>query len=98
MSQVAERGEVMRVILQPTMKTEFQKKCERNGQKMSERTRQLIAQDLATEQTPIQRLDAILASAEHKNKASGIPSLSIDDIDQFIDQVRSERIASAYIS
>ena len=92
-----ERGEVMRVVLHPDMKAEFQAKCKRNGQKMSERTRQLIAQDLAAGQSAAQRLDAILSSAKEKSEASGIPSLSIEDIDAFIERVRSERIEAGAV-
>ncbi|WP_455779576.1 hypothetical protein [Gordonibacter pamelaeae] len=91
-------GEVMRVVLPPTLKARFQSKCADQGQNMSERMRQLIAQDLAQEATPADRLTAILASAERKNRASGLSTPTIDDVDAFIDAVRAERIRDGIVS
>lgn len=91
-------GEVMRVILPPAIKSQFQSKCNDHGQKMSERMRQLVVQDLAAQESPADKLSAILASAERKKEASGLPEPSIEDIDAFIDAVRAERISSGLIS
>lgn len=91
-------SEVMRVVLPTSLKTRFQDKCSEHGQKMSERMRQLIVQDLAQEESPAEKLDRILASAEAKNKASNLPEPTIEDIDAFIASVRSERIKDGLVS
>lgn len=91
-------SEVMRVVLPPQLKAQFQEKCNRQGQKMSERMRQLVVQDLAQSESPADKLDRILASAEVKNKAAGLPEPTIEDIDEFIAAVRAERIEDGLVS
>lgn len=98
MATVSTTGEVMRVVLPPMLKVQFRERCAQQGQNMSERMRQLIAQDVSSEATPAQRLSQILASAQAKNDASALPSLSIEDIDAFIDEVREERIEAARVA
>lgn len=98
MATATSTGEVMRVVLSPSMKTRFQSKCQERGQKMSERMRMLIAEDLAQEQSPAEKLSGILASAARKNQSSALPAMTIEDIDSFIDSVREERIKSGYAS
>lgn len=93
----AATSEVMRVVLSSDLKARFQEKCSANGQKMSERMRQLIVQDLAEEETPADKLSRILQSATMKNRASSLPEPTIDDIDAFIDSVRTERIDSGLV-
>ena len=90
-------GEVMRVVLPPDLKTQFQEKCEAFGQKMSERARQLILADVMEEATPAARLTAILQSAKVKNERSGLGTPSIEDIDRFIEKVREERIEQGLV-
>lgn len=91
-------GEVMRVVLPATLKSQFQSKCADQGQKMSERLRQLIVQDLAQEKTAADKLAGILASAAQKNEASGLGEPTIEDIDAFIESVRDERIAAGLVA
>ena len=98
MATATTSGEVMRVVLPPALKVQFRERCAQQGQNMSERTRQLIAQDICAEATPAQRLSQILASAQAKNEASALPALSIEDIDAFIDEIREERIAKAHVA
>lgn len=95
---VATAGEVMRVVLPPELKEEFRAKCIEHGQKMSERTRQLIAADVSQGQSASSRLSGILASARKKNDSNGLPEPTIEDIDAFIDAVRSERIAEGFVA
>jgi len=92
------QGEVMRVVLSPSLKSQFQDRCAEQGQKMSERMRQLIVSDLSQEKTPADKLEGILASANRKKKASGLPEPTIEEIDAFIDSVRSERIRAGLVS
>ncbi|MEC4175079.1 hypothetical protein VJ918_05360 [Adlercreutzia sp. R21] len=98
MATASTAGEVMRVVLPPLLKVQFRERCTQQGQNMSERMRQLIAQDVSSEATPAQRLSQILASTQAKNEASALPALSIDDIDAFIDEIREERIAKAHVA
>lgn len=91
-------GEVMRVVLSPTLKEDFHAKCIANGQSMSDRMRRLIVEDLAKDQTPADRLSTILNSAEVKNQASGLPTPTIEDIDAFIDSVREERVSTGHVA
>ncbi|MDR0308660.1 MAG: hypothetical protein LBH87_01870 [Coriobacteriales bacterium] len=91
-------GEVMRVVLSPNLKSQFHDRCAEQGQKMSERMRQLIVQDLAQAKTPADKLADILESASIKNKASCLPEPTIDDIDAFIESVRDERIKAGLVS
>ncbi len=98
MASATTTSEVMRVVLSSSMKTQFQAKCAKRGQKMSERMRQLIAEDLAQEHTAAENLSDILASAAKKNEASSLPLMTIDDIDAFIESVRDERISSGHVS
>jgi len=98
MTSTATSGEVMRVVLSPALKSQFQDKCTRNGQKMSERMRQLIVQDLAQEKTPADKLTEILASADRKKKASGLVEPTINEIDAFIAAVRDDRIKTGLVS
>lgn len=98
MTTTATPGEVMRVVLPPTLKSQFQDKCAQQGQKMSERMRQLIVQDLSIEKTAADKLADILASAEQKNKASGLPEPTIEEVDAFIESVRDERISSGLVA
>ncbi len=91
-------SEVMRVVLPSSLKSQFQHKCAEQGQKMSERLRQLIVQDLAQEQTAADRLSSILESAAKKNEASGLPEPTIEDIDAFIDSVRDERVSAGLVA
>jgi hypothetical protein len=91
-------GEVMRVVLPKALKSEFQDKCSVQGQKMSERMRQLIVQDLSQSKTPADKLADILSSADKKNKASGLAELTIEEVDAFIASVCAERIESGLVS
>lgn len=91
-------SEVMRVVLPPVLKSQFQDKCAKQGQKMSERMRQLIVQDLSQERTAADELAGILASATEKNEASGLSEPTIKDIDAFIESVRDERILSGLVA
>ena len=91
MSTPTAMGDVMRVVLSPALKSQFQDRCAEQGQKMSERMRQLIVEDLAREKTPAEKLANILASADRKSKASKRPELTIDEIDAFIESVRNDR-------
>jgi len=91
-------GEVMRVVLSPSLKSQFQDRCTEQGQKMSERMRQLIVSDLAQEKTPADKFADILASANRKKKAHGLPEPTIEEIDAFINSVRNERIRAGLVS
>ena len=88
----------MRVVLSPSLKTQFQDRCTRQGQNMSERMRQLIVSDLARDKTPADRLADILASANRKKTANELPEPTIEEIDAFIDSVRNERIKAGLVS
>ena len=92
------QGEVMRVVISPSLKTQFQDRCIEQGQNMSERMRQLIVSDLAREKTPADKLADILASANRKKMANGLPEPTIEEIDAFIESVRNERIRAGLVS
>ncbi len=98
MSTVAMNDEVMRFVLPASMKERFQDKCAQSGQKMSERMRFLVTRDIEEAPTPAGRLTSILASARAKGDAAGLAEPTIEDIDAFIDAVRSERIQSGLVS
>ena len=98
MATAVANDEVIRFMVPSDTQEQFQEKCARSGQKMSERMRYLVARDIADEPTPAGRLSGILASARAKNEASGLAEPSIDDIDAFIDRVRTERIESGLVS
>jgi len=88
----------MRVVLSPSLKAQFQDRCTRQGQNMSERMRQLIVSDLARDKTPADRLADILASANRKKIANELPEPTIEEIDAFIELVRNERIKAGLVS
>ena len=98
MATVVANDEIMRFMIPSKTKEQFQEKCARSGQKMSERLRYLVARDIADEPTSADRLSGILASARAKNEASGLAEPTIDEIDAFIDLVRTERIESGLVS
>ena len=98
MPTVAMNDEVMRFVLPASMKERFQDKCAQTGQKMSERMRFLVTRDIEETLTPAGRLADILASARAKGEAAGLAEPTIEDIDAFIDAVRTERIESGLVS
>ena len=98
MATAIANDEVMRFMVPSGTKELFQEKCARSGQKMSERMRYLVMRDIEDEPTAASRLSGILASARAKNEASGLAEPTIEDIDAFIDSVRSERISSGLVS
>lgn len=98
MTSVITNDEVMRFMVPSATKERFQEKCMRSGQKMSERMRYLVMRDIEEAPTPADRLSGILASARAKNEASGLVEPTIDDIDAFIEQVRTERISTGLVS
>jgi hypothetical protein len=103
MTTAIAHDEVIRCILPKTTKEQFQLNCIRQGQKMSERLRQLIVQDITASQgsinsTAASRLTAILDSAQAKNQASNLSTPTIEEIDAFIESVRDERIKDGYVA
>ena len=98
MPTIAMNDEVMRFVLPASTKERFQDKCAQSGQKMSERLRFLVMRDIEETPTPAGRLAGILMSARAKGEAAGLANPTIEDIDAFIDAVRSERIESGLVS
>ena len=98
MAAAAINDEVMRFVLPARTKERFQDKCAQAGQKMSERMRFLVTRDMEEAPTPAGRLSSILASARVKGETVGLAEPTIEDIDAFIDAVRSERIESGLVS
>lgn len=98
MTSLAVKDGVLRCMLPEEDKQRFKSACRRRGVKMSERVRELIEQDIREIKTAEVQLAAILASAKRKNLAGGLPTPTIEDIDAFIDEVRTERIRTGLIS
>ena len=98
MTTAITNDEIIRFLIPSGAKERFQEKCARSGQKMSERMRYLVMRDIEDVPTAASRLSDILASARAKNEASGLAEPTIEDIDAFIDSVRSERISSGLVS
>lgn len=94
---IAVKDDVLRFVLPAKEKKKFQKKCEQEGQKMSERMRYLVDQDIAEAPSAATKLASVLSSAKQKAAANALPTLSIEEIDVFIDQIREERIAAGHV-
>lgn len=93
---MADKDEVVRVMLTKDAKADYKEFCQNIGQSMSERLRMLAMQDMASNDAA-SRFDAIMAFAAKKNSASGLRTPSIDEINAFVDKVREERIQSAMV-
>lgn len=81
-----------------SVKESFEGRCASKGQKVAERARQLIINDLNEVTAPVSRFDQIMTAADIKTKSSGVNDLSLEDIDQFISEVRAERIAESKLA
>lgn len=84
----------MRVVLPVEIRDKFRAKCERRGQSMSERARQLVVEDVINFQTPAEKFSSLMSQASEINEASSYSEPTMEEIDSFIAEVRKERFTS----
>ena len=84
----------MRVVLPVDIRDKFRAKCEGRGQSMSERARQLVVDDVLDFQTPAEKSSSLMSQATEINEASGYPEPTMEEIDDFIAEVRKERLSN----
>ncbi len=94
--------EVIQVRVDATMKRELEELSAKRGVTLSQGIRDILSTELNRAKTkdkksPAEEFDEILQEADERRKASGLPDPSIEQIVEFCDKVRAERIAEAMV-
>lgn len=83
--------ETIRVRIDPETKELLTQLYKAKGITISQAIRGFLAEELKKEVSSLDRFDAIMASANHKIASTGEPTPTIDDINAYIDHIRTER-------
>lgn len=87
-------SQAVAVILPAEVRRKFQQQCKRRGVSMAERAKQLVVADVSSKPAPSQKFEQLLKTAETINETSKYPEPSMQEIDEFIAQVRKERAST----
>ena len=85
----------IRVRVDPGFKDEVVRMYAQRGTTVSQAIRSFLADELASHNNALAAFDAIMASADAKVAASGMPEPTIEEIDEYIGAIRKERAEQA---
>lgn len=87
--------DTLRIRIDSDFKARVTEMYKQRGTTVSQAVRSFLAGELAALSTAADAFDAIMASADAKAAASGLPEPSISDINDYIANVRAERAGQA---
>ena len=85
--------EIVQFRVEPSVRRDLESRCARRGVSVSQGLRDIVMVDLYGEKPPADELASIIASADEKLDASGLPEPSVDQIVEYCERVRAERSA-----
>lgn len=91
MATTSTMTETIRIRIEPSKKAALSRLFEQRGTSISQATREFFDSELETAANPLDRLDAIMSSADAKLNAYEAPEPTIDDIVSFVESARAER-------
>lgn len=84
-------SDTLRIRVEPEFKRDVSRMYEQRGTTVSQAVRTFLAGELSAYRSSLDAFDAIMASADAKVAASGMREPSIEEINDYIARVRSER-------
>lgn len=90
-------SETIRVRIDPETKKALTKLYEAKGTTVSQAIRSFLAEELKETTSVVERFDALMASAHEKIDALDKPAPTLDEINTYIDKVRTERYEDAQL-
>lgn len=91
-------SDTIRIRVEPEFKSSVARMYAQRGTTLSAAVRAFLADELAAYSSALDAFDAIMESADAKAESSGLPEPSIDDINDYIARVRTERAGQALAS
>ena len=89
--------ETIRVRIEPEKKATLTRLYKRRGISISQAVRQFFDSELETASDPLDRFDAIMASADKKLDAYAAPEPTVDDIVNYVESIRADRAKDAVV-
>ena len=83
--------DTIRVRIEPEKKTLLTKLYEEKGTNLSQAIRDFLDKETESQSDPLDRFNAIMASADKKREAYGAPEPTVQDIVDYVDKVRESR-------
>ena len=83
--------DTIRVRIEPEKKALLTKLYEEQGTNLSQVIRDFLDKEIESQSNPLDRFNAIMASAGKKREAYGAPEPTAQDIVDYIDKVRESR-------
>ena len=90
--------DTVRIRIEPEKKRALEALYAQQGTTISQAVRSFFDDELASCANPLDRFDAIMASADEKVEAYGAPESTVDDIVSFVERVREERSCATAVS
>ena len=88
-------SDTLRIRVEPEFKREVSRMYEQRGTTVSQAVRSFLASELSVYKSSVDAFDAIMASADRKVAASGLREPTIDEINDYIARVRTERAGAS---
>ncbi|MCL2806787.1 MAG: hypothetical protein FWD27_01275 [Coriobacteriia bacterium] len=90
--------DTIRIRIEPTLKQKLQSRCDDRGITLSHLIRDFLTTEANRPVTAAERFDAIMASAASKTGTTGLNEPTIDDINDYIDSIREQRLEAINLS
>ena len=88
----------IRIRVEPEFKDRVSRMYAQRGTTVSAAVRAFLTDELTSYSSAVDAFDAIMASADAKAESSGLSEPTIDDINEYIARIRSERSEQALVS
>lgn len=91
------QDEVIRIRIDADDKRDLSQMYAQRGTTISQAVRTFLKGELQAYRSAVDAFDAIMASADTKLEASSLPEPTIDEINDFVSRIRSERSQQAVL-
>lgn len=91
MSRAGSMTETIRIRIEPDKKAILTRIYDNRGTSISQAVRDFLDKEIESSADPLDRLNAIFASADAKLDAYGAPEPSVEDVAAYVERVREQR-------